>query len=102
MLQYVQQYLNLKIIQKIYTGLIEPYFRYNCPVWSCVGTTTLQKLQKLQNRVARVATSNRFDASSVPLIQELGWLTIEKLIQLEIGKLVYKALHNEAPHYKKE
>ena len=102
MLQYVKQYFLLKIIQKMYTSLIEPYFRYCCLVWGCIGTTTLQKLQKLQNRAARVATNSCFDAPSEPLIQQLGLLTIEQLIELETVKVVYKALHNEAPPYMKE
>ena len=39
MLQYVKRYRSLKIIQKMYISLIEPYFRYWCIVWGCVGTT---------------------------------------------------------------
>ena len=102
MLQYVKQYLPLKIIQKMYASLIEPYFRYCCPVRGCVGTTTLQKLQKLRNRTAGAATNSCFDALSQPLIQQLGWLLIEQLIELETVKVVYKALHNETPPYMKE
>ena len=86
----------------MYANLVEPYFRYCSPVWGCVGTTTLQKLQKLQNRAARLATNSCFDAPSEPLIQEMGWLAIEQLIQLETVKSVYKALHNEAPLHMKE
>ena len=81
----------------MYISLIKPYFKYCCPVWGCVGTTTLQKLQKLQNRVA---TNSRFSTPS--LIQELGWLTIEQLTELETAKVMHKALHNEAPLYMKE
>ena len=60
-----------------------------------------KKLQKLQNRAARVATNSSFDAPSESLIQELGWLTIDQLIKLETVKVVYKTLHNEAPLYMK-
>ena len=102
MFQYVKQYLPLKIVQKMYLSLIEPYFRYCCPVWGCVGTATIQKLQKLQSQAARVATNSSFDAPSKPLIEELVWRTIDQLIKLETVKVVYKALHNEAPLYKKE
>ena len=77
MLQYVKQYLPLKIVQKMYLSLIEPYFRSCCPVWSCVDTATIQKLQKLQSQAARVATNSSFDAPSESLIEELSWLTID-------------------------
>ena len=91
-------YLILSIIMAwLHSILIGPYFRYCCPVWGFIGTTTLQKLQKLQNRAARVATNTCFDAPSEPLMQQLGWLTIEQLIELETVKVVYEALHNEAP-----
>ena len=102
MLQYAKLYFLLKIVQKMYTSLIEPYFRYCCLVWGCAGAITLQKLQKLQNQAARMATNSRYDAPSKPLIQELSWLTIEKLIKPETVKVVYKALHTEAPHYMEE
>ena len=36
------------------------------------------------------------------LIQQLGWLTIEEVIELETVKVVYEALDNEAPPYMKE
>ena len=39
---------------------------------------------------------------SEPLIQELGWPTIEKLFELETVKVVFKALHHETPLYIKE
>ena len=71
-------------------------------MWGCVGTTSLQKLQKLQNRAARVVANSCFDAPSEPLIQEPGWLTSDQLIELETVKVVQKALHNEAPLYVKE
>ena len=102
MLQYVEQYFPLKVIQKIYTSLIETYFRYCCPFWGCVGTTILQNLQKLQGRVAKLATNSCIDAPSEPLIQELGWLTVEQIIELETVKVVYKTLHNEEPPHMKE
>ena len=40
-----------------------------------------------------------FDAPSRPLIQELGWKTIEDLINCETKTMVYKSLHQLAPEY---
>ena len=57
---------------------------------------------KLQNRAMRVASNSCFEALSEPLLQELGCLTIEQLIELETVKVVYKALHNEAPPHTKK
>ena len=101
MLRYAKRYLPLVTVQAMYKSLIEPHFRYCCPVWGAAGITALQKLQKLQNRAARIVTNSPYDAHSEPLIQKLGWPTIKQLIESETAKVVYKALHNEAPDYLK-
>ena len=86
-------------VQAMYKSLIEPHFRYCCPVWGAAGITALQKLKKLQNRAARIVTNSAYHANSEPIIQILGWATIKQLIELETAKVVYKALQNEAPDY---
>ena len=84
-------------LQESTPSVFEAHFRYCCPVWGAAGITALQKLQKLQNRAARIVTNSAYDAHSEPLIQKLGWPTIKQLIESETAKVVYKALHNEAP-----
>ena len=101
MLRYAKRYLPLVIVQAMYKSLVEPHFRYCCPVWGAAGITVLQKLQKLQNRAARIVTNSPYEAHSQPLIQKLGWPTIQELIESETGEVVYKALLNEAPDYLK-
>jgi len=39
---------------KIYRGLIEPYFDYCTVAWDGLSQQQSEKLQKLQNRAARV------------------------------------------------
>ena len=60
-----------------------------------------RKLQKLQNRTARVVTNSPFDHTSLPLISKLGWLTVKEMIDFETACMVYKALHGLAPPYMK-
>ena len=45
-----------------YTALIMPHFDYCNPVWDCLSGYLSDKLQKLQNRAARVITKSPFDA----------------------------------------
>ena len=40
-----------------------------------------------------------FDAPARPLIRELGWRTIEELIDYEIKTMVFKSLYKMAPEY---
>ena len=99
MLRYAKRYLPFVTVQTMYKSLIEPHFRYCCPVWGATGNTALQKLQKLQNRAARIVTNSPYDAHSEPLMQAIGWPTFTQLIELETAKVVHKLLHNEAPDY---
>ena len=100
MLRYSKQYLPIKSLQTIYKSLVEPpYFRYFFPVWEVCGTTALEKLQKLQNRAARIVTNSPYNASALPIIKKLGWQTVNDLIVKETLKMVYKCTNDEAPSY---
>ena len=101
MLKYSKKYLSLQTIQRMYFSIVDSHFRYCCSVWGCAGDTTLRKLQKLQNRAARVVTNSPFDHTSLPLISKLGWLTVKEMIDFETACMVYKALHGLAPPYMK-
>ena len=83
----------------MYSGIVEPHVRNCCSVWGCGGETLLDKLQKLQNRAARIVTNSSYDASSLPLIGNLGWLTMKEMIEFETATTVYKSLHGLAPEY---
>ena len=83
----------------MYTGIVEPHFRYCCSVWGCCGATEINQLQKLQNRAARIVTGSSFDTPGQPLIKRLGWKTIDELIASESNIMVFKSLHELAPQY---
>ena len=76
-LKYAKHFLPETIVKTLYTSIVEPHFQYCCSVWGCCNSTDILKLQKLQN--------SPFDASSKPLIQSLGWKTIEELIDRQVN-----------------
>ena len=83
----------------MYRSLVEPYFRYCCPVWGNAGVSIIGKLQKLQNRAVKLITNSPFDASPLPVIRALGWSTVREIIDLESARIVYKSLNGDAPSY---
>ena len=99
MLKYAKIYLPLEIVNNMYPSVVEPYFRNCFSVWGFCGETLLNKLQKLQNRAARIVTNSSYDASSLTLIGSLGWLTIKQMIEFETATTVYKSLHGLAAEY---
>ena len=96
-LKHAKKFLSMATLENLYTGIVEPHFRYCCSVWGCCGSTEIDQLQKLQNRAARIVTNSSFDTPSRPLIERLGWKTIEQLIGYESKIVVFKSLNELAP-----
>ena len=76
---------------QLYKSLVEPYFRYGNTVWGLCNGNVTDKLQLLQNRVARIITDTSYDSTDHPLLQtELGWLNIRQLIMFDLGIFMFK------------
>ena len=48
-LKHARNFLPQDTLKTLYTGIVEPHFRYYCFVWSCCEKTNPIQLQKLQN-----------------------------------------------------
>ena len=57
----------------IYKSLILPHLDYCSAVLGCIGNGLSQKLEKLQNRAARIITGSSWDARSAPILNALKW-----------------------------
>ena len=57
----------------IYNSLVQPQFEYCSLVWGNCGRTLSSKLQKLQNRAARVITSAGYHPDVDSLFHKLNW-----------------------------
>ena len=82
-LRHAKSFLPKETLHTLYTGIVEPHFRYCYSVWGCAGLTKTNQLRKLQTRAARLITNSSFDAPGRPLIRELGWKTIDELVSGE-------------------
>ena len=63
-LKRVRPFIPTDVAVQIYNILILPHFDYCSPVWDCMSGYLSDKLQKLQNRAARVITQSPFETSS--------------------------------------
>ena len=59
----------------------------------------LNKIQKLQNRAARVLTYSNYDADAGHLFELLGWKNLASQQQIQRATMVFKSLHGLAPDY---
>ena len=88
-----------RTLQLVYNSLVQPYFDYCNSVWGNCCKTLATKLQKLQNRAARVLTFSGYDISADNLFKVLGWKNLECQRQIGVAVMVYKSLNGLAPDY---
>ena len=44
-LKHAKSFLPMTSLKTLYTGIVEPHFRYCCSVWGCAGSTEINQLQ---------------------------------------------------------
>lgn len=98
-LKRIRPFINTCTAVKIYRSLIEPHLRYCSPVWDGMAQYLSDKLQKLQNRAARVITKTSYDASSSHILDILGWNKLSSTRAYDKSVVMHKALNNLAPDY---
>ena len=84
---------------KIYKGLIEPHFDYCSVVWDGLSQQLCEKLQKLQNRAARVITKSSYNTNSSYLLNSLSWDNLSVRRTKQKANLMYKCDNKLAPNY---
>ncbi len=66
-------------------------------IWDNAANYNLQKLQKMQNRAARIVTGNNYDIPSKVLLHQLNWKMLEKRRGNKKALLMYKVKNGVAP-----
>ena len=91
-LKRIRPYVPFTTMQLIYNCLVQPYFNYCSAVWDSCSSYLAKKLQKLQNRAARVLTSSSYDTSADYLFERLGWKKLASQRRITKAIMVYKSL----------
>ena len=71
-LKRVRPFISMHTAIKIYKGLIEPHFDYCSVVWDGLSQQLSEKLQKLQNRAARVLLLNQVIIRTLTIFSTLS------------------------------
>ena len=89
--------LNISI--NVYDSLVQPYFNYCGDVWGNCGSGLSVKLQKLQNRSARILMYANYDSDIDELFRVLGWRKLKYQRFESAAVMMYKSLHGMTPEY---
>ena len=98
-LSFVRQFIDTNTALKIYGALTKPYFDYCSSVWDGLNITLDNKLQKLQNRAAKVITESRYDASANDLFSKLGCDSLSIRRKKHKATLMFKTINELTPPY---
>ena len=83
----------------MYNALVMPHFNYCGAVWGNINKGLADKLQKLQNRAARILTFSNYDVRSSVLLVELSWERLEYVRLKQLAVTMYKIHNNLSPSY---
>ena len=100
-LKRVRPFISKDVAVQICNALILAHFDYCSSVWDCMSGYFSDKLQKLQNRAARVSTKLPFGAISNLFLASLKWEKLSLRRKKQKAIIMYKTLilNELAPEY---
>ena len=98
MLKRIKRLVPYKNLISVYKSTIEPYFDYCSTVWNSIGSELSSKLQRLQNRAARIITGAR----SKEVLNGLGWQTLKQRRLEQTAIMMFKISNKMTPNYLQE
>ena len=93
----IRDFVDKETLISVYNALINPHFDYCSEVWNTMGVGLSNRLQKLQNRAARVIMKFSNDIPGPEAIKVLGWEKLETRRAKSKAKTMYKVLNKAAP-----
>ena len=96
-LRRLKEFVDRQTLVSVYNAIVRPYFDYCCEVWDVFGETQSKRLQKLQNRAARIIRNMSNDVHQTVVLHALGWKTLEAERKKAKAKMMYKLLNNMGP-----
>jgi len=98
-LRRIRKHLNLEQAKTLATALIMSRLDYCNSLLQGLPATDIQKLQRVQNTLARVVMRRPRMTHSAPLRRALHWLPISFRIQFKISFLTFQVLSLKQPTY---
>jgi hypothetical protein len=93
-LRRIKEFVEKDTLISVYNSIVRPYFTYCCEVWDVFGETQSERLQKLQNRAARIIMNMSND---VDHLVALDWKPLKTERIKAKSKLIFKLLNKMGP-----
>ena len=101
-LSRIKKFLDSSSLERLVHAFITTKLDYCNSLLCGAPSTLINKLQRIQNIVARRITGHGRCEHITPVLKSLHWLPVKQRITFKTLVLVYKAVNNLAPVYLKE
>ncbi len=97
MMRRIKKFVPQSTLLKIHNAIVLSHFDYCSLVWDNCSDYQLDKLQKLQNRAARVITGRTYEVSSKDVLNELNWQPLRQRFRRNKSIFMYKIKNDSMP-----
>ena len=97
----IKQWLPFKVLKNLYFSMILPYIDYCTTSWGSCAKIHKDKIQKLQNKYARLILNKDYETRQHSLLNTMKWQSVEQRIKYQYCVLVFKIQNNLIPTYLK-
>jgi hypothetical protein len=97
MIRRIKKFVPQSTLLKIYNSIVLSHFDYCSLVWDNCSDYLLNKLQKLQNRAARVITGRTYETRSKDVLKELNWQPLSERLKRNKCIFMHKIKNNVMP-----
>ena len=95
----IKHCLNEVTLRQLYYTLILPHIDYCSTVWASSTKKNLLRLQRCQNKYARLILNADYYTPTVKLLDTLKWQSVEIRLNFQYCVMIYKLLHGLSPPY---
>ena len=90
-----------QMLMYIYTTIIQPNIYYAISAWGYTTAYNINKVQRLQNRAARILTGNYdyVNTRIIDLVKTLGLINVSQRRYYFMIILMFKSIHGLVPNY---
>lgn len=98
-LRRIRRHLSYECAKTLGYALVSSRLDYCNSLLYGIANKEIAKLQRVQNRLARIVNKSRPFARSTPILRTLHWLPIQFRIRFKICLLAFKTMRERQPRY---
>jgi len=98
-LRHVRPLLNKSIANTVACSIVTTRLDYCNSLLYGTSKANLEKLQRIQNTLARVVAGTRKREHITPVLKDLHWLPVEQQINYKVAVITHKLLQEKQPAY---